>query len=159
MPHWRLRTRSLAYRCEPDIRLLEFPVMKYATNAAFANLDAWARQGVPAPRAEPLALLQDDEGLRFVTDEHGNAVGGLRSPWLEVPTATWHTNANGPMTCQSLGWEQPFGWARLEQLYGSAAGYSAQFAAAVERLVAERWRMGSGSDRKLGRWHRRRAVP
>jgi len=133
--HW-----PLAYRCDPDLPLLESPIMRDATNAAYANLDRWVRDGRPAPRAARIAVR--DGGTpqaAFVNDANGNVGGGVRSVYLDVPTATYHVSRTGPMTCRSLGYKTPFEWPRLEALHGSAKRYAARVLEAADRLVQERW--------------------
>lgn len=130
----------LPYRCDPDVPLMESTIMRDAVNAAFANLDRWVRTGTPAPRAERIAVA--DGGTpqaRFVTDRLGNATGGVRSPFLDVPTATYTTARSGPMTCRSLGFKTPFDWARLETIYRTSREYAGRFAASVDALVRSRW--------------------
>src|SRR5258708_19818552 len=54
-------------------------------NAALANLDLWVRKNVPPP---PGALINFQNGAP-VLDQFGNYTGGVRSPYLNVPTAQW----------------------------------------------------------------------
>jgi hypothetical protein len=123
--------------CTPPIPLMEFPVMRYVVNAAFANLDRWVRDGTPAPRAERVAVKNG--GASIATDEFGNAVGGVRSPYLDVPMATYYASTPGPGTCGNLGRKDAFTWERLETVYGASAKYASKFNEAVDRLVRERW--------------------
>jgi hypothetical protein len=126
--------------CTPPIPLNEFPVMRYVVNAAFANLDRWVRDGTPAPRAERIAVKNGGTPQAAIaTDEFGNAVGGVRSPFLDVPTATYFATTPGPGTCGNLGHKDAFGWERLENVYGTSAKYATRFNQAVDRLVKERW--------------------
>jgi hypothetical protein len=53
--------------------------------AALAHLERWADGGVPPPEAPRLVLGQDDRPLAL--DELGIAKGGIRSPWVDAPTA------------------------------------------------------------------------
>ena len=95
--------------CTPPIPLMEFPVMRYVVNAAFANLDRWVRDGTPAPRAERVAVKNGGTPQAAIaTDEFGNAIGGVRSPYLDVPTATYYASTPGPGTCGNLGHKDAF---------------------------------------------------
>ena len=73
--------------CDPAIPLMDTPIMSLAFNAAFANLDRWVRKGTPAPRA----AASRDQGCAaraqasIVTDQFGHGVGGLRTPYIDVP--------------------------------------------------------------------------
>ena len=100
-----------------------------AFNAAFRNLDQWVRRGTPPPRAEPIRV---DNG-KTVLDESGNAIGGVRSPYVDVPTAQWTGTSTGASFCFIAGHEKPFESARLKQLYPTHATY----VRAVQRNVAE----------------------
>jgi hypothetical protein len=137
----------LAYQCEPEMNLLEFPVMRYATNAAFASLDLWVREGTAPPMASRIELVDSGGALGFATDQDGNGIGGVPSPYLDVPSATYHTKAGGRGTCQNLGWKQAFSWAELEARYGSSDAYNLLFAESVDRLVQERWLTVSDGER------------
>ena len=129
-----------AEHCTPEIPLMEFPVMRYVVNAAFANLDRWVREGTPAPRAERIAVKNAGTPMAAIdTDEFGNAKGGVRSPYLDVPTATYAATTPGPGTCGNLGHKNAFTWERLEATYGGFAKFAARFDEAVDRLVRERW--------------------
>ncbi len=50
-------------------------------NAAVSHFDEWVRHGVRPPHA---ARLEFVDGT-FVTDEHGNVRGGIRTPHVDVP--------------------------------------------------------------------------
>jgi hypothetical protein len=136
-------------QCTPEIPLMEFPVMRYVVNAAFANLDRWVRDGVPAPKA---ARIEVKDGgtpqAALATDQFGNAIGGVRSPYLDVPAATYYASTPGPGTCGNLGRKEAFSWARLETIYGAHSKYASKFGEAVDRLVKERW-LTESDARKL----------
>src|SRR4029079_13999948 len=53
----------------------------------------------------------------------GNVVGGLRSPYLDVPTSTWYGSSTGPSFCVIGGHEVPFSAALLRQIYPSHRAY------------------------------------
>ena len=123
--------------CEPFGLINSFP-QPYVFAGAFANLDRWVREGTPPPRAEFLALSGSD----FINDEFGNALGGLRTPWLDVPTATFYPGRRGgstPFRCSDNGYWVPFTWSQREAVYGSFEGYAQRFLESVDRLVEERW--------------------
>ena len=48
------------------------------------NLDLWVRDGLAPPHADPILV----ENGAPVLDEFGNVQGGLRSPYVDVPTST-----------------------------------------------------------------------
>ncbi len=127
-------------QCEQETALLRVPIMTYALDAAYANLTRWVRDGVPAPRAPRVAVENGGTPqARVVLDQHGNAVGGVRTPHVDVPTATYFTSTRGPGLCGNLAHKEDFDWVRLNRLYGSPDGYAAKVAASVDRLVKDRW--------------------
>jgi len=117
----------------------EGPRSRFPTNIAFdamlQNLDRWARTGVAPPHAELIQRVNDTT----VVDEHGNVVGGVRSPYVDVPTSTWFGTATGASFCFIAGWERPFSAEKLAQLYPSKADYAAKVDASVRSLVAQRF--------------------
>ena len=109
---------------------------RYAMDAALAQLNHWALSGVPAAQA-PLIKIRNGA---YVTDKFGNAVGGLRTPAVQVPIATLtglgNTGTN-PL-CFLLGTTTPFTTAQLAKLYPNHAVY----VLAVERAAAADVRSG-----------------
>jgi hypothetical protein len=139
-------------QCEQETVLLRVPIMTYALNAAWANLTRWVRDGIPGPRASRVAVEHGGTPqARVVVDRHGNAVGGVRTPFVDVPTATYFTSTKGPGLCGNLAHKEDFDWATLNRLYGSPEGYSAKLAASVDQLVEERWLTESDGRRMKGR--------
>ena len=66
-------------------------------------------------------------------------VGGVRSPYVDVPTSTWFGSATGASFCFIAGYERPFSAEKLAQLYPSKADYVAKVDASVRALVAQRF--------------------
>jgi len=129
--------------CEPEIPLQQFPLQSYVLNGAFANLDAWVRKGTAPPHAERVMLKDGKVAL----DEYGNGLGGVRSPYVDVPTATYFTTAPGPGTCRELGYDVKFDWARLDAMYGSFKKYSAKVAQSIDRMAKDRYITESDAKR------------
>jgi hypothetical protein len=99
------------------------------------------RTGVPAPRAPHITAIGDGTpAATILTDEHGNALGGVRSPAVDVPTATYYGTTPGGGTCMLLwGSYKPFSTAQLQRLYTSHDAYVGQVTADVNALLNERW--------------------
>jgi hypothetical protein len=109
---------------------------RYVMDAAVAQLNRWARSGIPAPAA-PLIKVQNG---KYVTDKFGNAVGGVRNPAVQVPTATLTGLGNtgrNPL-CFLLGTTTPLSAAQLAKLYPNHAVY----VLATERAAAQDARAG-----------------
>jgi hypothetical protein len=61
------------------------PQMHYVLERAVDGLDAWVRDGTAPPTAPRLEVNAAEDG--FVLDELGVARGGVRTPWVDAPTA------------------------------------------------------------------------
>ena len=129
-PQWPFNAR-----CTPEIPLQQLPLQSYVLNGAFANLDTWVRKGTPPPHAERITVKDEKVAL----DEYGNGLGGVRSPYVDVPTATYFTTAPGPGTCRELGYDVKFDWARLDATYGSYKNYAAKVAQSIEKMAKDRY--------------------
>jgi hypothetical protein len=106
-----------------------------AFNAAFRNLDQWVRKGSAPPRAEPIRV----ENGKAMLDRFGIVVGGLRSPYVDVPTAQWTGTSTGASFCFIAGHEKPFDTARLKELYPTHAAYVRAIRRSVGELVGARF--------------------
>ncbi|RVU23712.1 hypothetical protein EOT10_16665 [Streptomyces antnestii] len=102
-------------------------------DAMLRNLEGWTEDGVTPPHAAPITVKNGTP----VLDEHGNVTGGLRSPYLDVPTSTWYGNST-PGSCDIAGHEVPFSRAQLSALYPSHGAYVSAVSANTRRLVSER---------------------
>jgi len=125
--------------CDPPIPMMAVPAMTYALDAAFANLKEWVRKGTPAPRAARIQTGAAPSGVALVLDTHGNGLGGVRNPYVDVPAATLFTNSNGPGVCREMGREAAFDAMQFQALYPSAKVYADKVAQVADRLVKERW--------------------
>ena len=127
-------------QCEPEMLLMKTPINTYVLDAAFTHLTRWVRDGVAPPKAARISV----EGAgtpqaRIVRDQFGNAVGGVRTPYLDVPIATYHTTTKGETFCPELGRAEPFPWGRLATVHGTPQNYATKVSQSVDRLVKERW--------------------
>jgi hypothetical protein len=130
-------------KCEPEIPLGDNPLLKYSYDAAFLNLDQWMRKGMEPPKADRI-LVKDGA---IVLDESGNGIGGVRSPFVDVPAATYYTTSSGPGTCAELGHAAPFDQARIKKLYPDAKEYSSKVAQSIDRMTKERFLTESDAKR------------
>jgi hypothetical protein len=156
-------------------RRSDFP-MDMLAGAALLNLRSWVVDGVAPPRAERLVVLPDralgrcglrDEARPLQRDEHGNAVSGVRSPWVDVPVASYYPHSTpqtrdggsspGPAgrrlspadIADLMGCMVPFTPDKLRALYGSPARYRELFAAGLERAIEGRWIAAADRERAL----------
>jgi hypothetical protein len=138
-----------AYNCDLNTGgLLELPVFQTSLNAAFYHLDQWARKGTPPPRAPRMTIKGEGTPQADVaTDQYGNGIGGVRSPYVDVPIATYVTHTPGQAVCRNLGYKVDFDWTRLETLYGSSKNYAAKVNQKIDQLVKEGWLLPSDGKR------------
>jgi alpha/beta hydrolase family protein len=113
-------------------------------DAALQNIDLWSRDGLPAPPGRDILVNNGQP----VLDEFGNVLGGLRSPYLDVPTSTWHASATGASFCSIAGYEIPFDQATLDELYPTQGAYVRAVRRDVRELVADRY-LTRADGRKL----------
>lgn len=102
----------------------------------WANMKAWLEQGRPMPSAEP--ILRDPAASDGIArDEHGNAKGGLRTPWVDVPEARYvaRISKENPLRAGM----KRFGAAKINALYGSREAYVAKCTGRVDQMVRDRW--------------------
>lgn len=117
---------------------------QYIFRGALVNLDKWVRQGTPPPHASPIELNdsvteKDVFGNTvpvIMRDQFGNALGGLRTPYLDVPIATYAPNSpQNPLSGQMFLFDQE----RLQQLYSTHEMYVQRFSEKVDVMVNSKW--------------------
>ena len=110
----------------------------YVVNAAVAHLDRWVRDGVHPPAGgDQLAIRLGKDKVDYQPDDHGNAIGGVRTPHVDVPVAVLSGlgNSGGPMA-HLCGRTVPFAPKKLRRLYRDRDDYLARYAAATAAAVA-----------------------
>jgi len=112
------------------------PQHHYVLQAAVAALNSWVRTGDAPPVAAPVEL-SDSEPPELVLDATGNAVGGVRTPWVDVPIARTSGLApeDSPMSFL-FGSGQLLDAETLGTLYPGGCGeYLERFTAALDRAI------------------------
>lgn len=104
-------------------------------NAIYRNLKAWVENGTPPPPSQNIEIADG----KAVLDAQGNVKGGVRSPFLDVPTSTWNGNSTGQSFCRIAGHEIPLTPPQLAALYPSQQAYEAAFKKSVDDLVKARF--------------------
>ncbi len=103
--------------------------------AALRSLDTWVRTGERPPRA---ARLETDGTPAFVRDGHGIALGGIRTPLVDVPVATLSGEPadTSSVLCLLMGSTTAFDPARLAALYPTPGAYLLAYTQAADAAVA-----------------------
>ncbi|MCF2525625.1 alpha/beta hydrolase domain-containing protein [Yinghuangia soli] len=106
----------------------------YLMRAALRSLSGWVA-GAAAPPSMP--RITTDAAGGVVRDQHGNALGGIRIPQLDVPiaTLTGDGNTGAGEFCFLTGTTVPFPAAKLDAMYADHASYVAAFDAAAQRTA------------------------
>ena len=96
----------------------------------------WAARGRIPPRAGTMEVDNDlADGTRVALDEHGNAKGGVRSTYLDVPIFRFTIPNSGPGLCSQTGYITPL--APLP--YRNKGQYVVKVLARLAHLVHEGW--------------------
>lgn len=102
-----------------------FP-MRFAYRAALDHLNEWL-QGGDQPPSAPRIEREDGD---VVTDDHGNALGGLRLPPIDVPIAFYDARS-----CEQRGRTYRFDEDTLAELYPTHDDYVAELEDTAEAAV------------------------
>jgi alpha/beta hydrolase family protein len=128
---------------------------------AFNNLARWIAKGVAPPHASRIQLEAD--GTTVKRDTHGNALGGVRSVFVDVPTASIMPTSLAPggvvkNPCAYAGYQLDFSPVQLQQLYRTHRGYVQRVTKDTGTLVRERFLLPE-SARKAVAAARRSNIP
>ena len=119
---------------------------------------SWVRTGKPPAHALRLRVAAGPPRT-IARDGHGNALGGIRTPQVDVPIAAFTGEQNGSIICRLFGTTAFFDAATLASLYPSHRAYVARFDTATRNAVRagallkadakllKRWASGSNVGR------------
>jgi hypothetical protein len=108
------------------------PQMHYVLQRAFDALDRWIRAGAAPPSAPRL----DVDGGTSATDRLGIGTGGVRTPWVDVPTRVLSGLGQPGNLTDLFGTTRPLDPAALRERYpGGRADHAREFAAATRAAV------------------------
>jgi hypothetical protein len=128
-----------AGRPVPPMNCNEGPRSRFPSHIFFdaflRNLQEWVISGIAPPPGDVIVVQNGQP----VLDAFGNVTGGLRSPYLDVPTSTWTGSSTGASFCFIAGHEVPFTEAQLLELYPSHGVYVNQVARDISSLVGDRF--------------------
>lgn len=104
----------------------QFP-LRYSVMAAIHYLDRWIKSGTPPPKG---ARYEFDGSGKLARDQYSNAKGGIRLPPIDVPVASYLSDA-----CNLGGITLPFTDLQLQQMYPTHADYYCKMKAATQRSI------------------------
>jgi hypothetical protein len=139
MPHNNARDRP-EFQTDP----CTLPVTDFHAGAFTAwglnVLVDWIANGKTPPHAPPITVEQGSIAL----DQYGNAKGGIRNVWVDVPIASYGVQGKGKTPaqdrqCSLAGTETPLPDATLKTLYKDKADYQKKVDRRLNALVKEGW--------------------
>lgn len=105
------------------------PQHHYVAEAALAQLNEWVATGNAPPESTHITL-QPSPHPSLVLDTNGNALGGVRTPWVDVPTS--RLSGVGSL----FGSTAPYDKAMLDQLYpGGREEYLRKFKVSLDSAI------------------------
>jgi hypothetical protein len=116
------------------------PQHHYVVQAAIAALTNWVATGDPAPSA-PTIEVSETEAPQPVRDDNGVTQGGVRTPWVDVPSARTSGVIPSAAASESImawlfGCGEPFDAATVGRLYpGGPTEYLKSFTAALDSAI------------------------
>jgi hypothetical protein len=119
-----------------DVPINAGPQHHYVALAALRQLNRWIVAGETPSKAQRLDVAPGAEP-QFAVDRNGNALGGVRSPWVDAPAATLSgSRKDGAGLLALLGATERFSPAKLRSLYpGGKPDYLAKFNAALDSSI------------------------
>lgn len=123
---------------------------RYVAQAALRALHDWVAAGTPPPRAARIELTSPRPPV-IKRDAAGNAVGGVRTPVLDVPVAT--LSGEGPPGAGGPGWlvgsTAAFDGADLVRRYRDEAGYLRAYAEALDAAISAGFLLAEHAEQML----------
>lgn len=109
----------------------------YVAKAGIAGLIHWVEQGEAPPQGERIQTTGEGEQTMISRDERGIALGGIRTPSVDVPVSTLSGEAppGGPSFCRLFGASYPFDDTTLTSLYGTKANYLEAFNNSLDKTI------------------------
>lgn len=100
----------------------------------FDNMYRWVADGTKPPSGKRIRRDADDITMK---DTHGNAIGGIRLPHIEISSATYGVGAGDD--CFLFGYQLPYAPDKLKTMYGTYDVYVDALRLSAERQVKEGW--------------------
>jgi hypothetical protein len=111
-------------------------VYQWVFSAALSSMADWVSNAIPPPNADRLSITSDNSSL--VYDTRGNALGGVRTPYVDSPAAILSgLEQTGPGKCDLWGRTELFDSALMASLYVDKDGYIRAVSDAADDAVAK----------------------
>ena len=117
----------------------------YVFNRGVRALNDWVNDGTLPPTSPQLIL--NDDGSDYLYDDLGNALGGIRSPYVDAPSAVLLGDANsGNSFCFLFGSTSLFSAEQMASLYVDKAGFVQAVTEATEAAVSADFLLREDAD-------------
>jgi hypothetical protein len=105
--------------------------------AGFTAFDKWVNDGTRPPSPPPFKL-SSTQPATLALDAHGNVIGGVRTPAVDVPVSALSgaPAAGANAICSLFGSTVAFTPAQLASLYGTQSNYVAQYTKSLNKAIA-----------------------
>lgn len=122
--------------------------LSYYVNTIFTAMINWVVNSTEPPVSN---YIKRDEHGEIEYDRFGNAVGGVRSPYLDVPIATYYPNSKSGNKSNFdelvYGTMEYFSYDKLIELYGSRSNYLTKFLYSVHDQIKNKYLIPSDTKR------------
>lgn len=152
MPHNNSRENPGFLNDPCTLPVTDFPAGAF-TALGLNHLIEWIANGKTPPHAPPIAVDQDsaNDGSPLALDEFGNAKGGIRNVWVDVPIATNSVLGKGKTPqqdrlCQLAGTKVPLPADTLKKLYRDKNDYVSKVDKRLKQLIDEGWFLAEYAD-------------
>jgi hypothetical protein len=123
----------------PGLEGCEGPASSFPDDAVargtFALLNRWVETGQKPPRAPRVKMADIATVSKVAVDQKGNAIGGVRSPYLDDALVRYDVHAPGSIICELAGHEAPVDHAALVKKYKSVDAYMKQFTKGLDAMI------------------------
>ena len=160
MAHIDSRDAAAYYPNPCKLPISRFPMAAYMS-VALNHLWKWIDKGTIPPRAERILIDRNEanDGSLMALDEFGNARGGIRNPYVDLPVKKYAVRNSGAVPpvpnahpfvasrppeaqaqlCGLAGYEEPLTAAQLKKLYKDPADYRSRVAKRYDELTKQGW--------------------
>ena len=152
MPHNNARDIPFFFTDPCTLPITDFPAGSF-TALGLNYLIEWIAHGIAPPHAPYIEVDQDpsNDGSYLRLDEFGNARGGVRNVWVDVPIATYGVFGVGKVAtsdrlCLLIGTEVPFSEEVLSALYRNRGQYVSRINRRLMELVRDGWFLPEYAD-------------
>ena len=132
---------TIAYLPNPcALPVSDFPWGAMAAMGLHHLID-WVDLGSVPPHAPPLEFDNNraNDGSRLALDENGNAKGGVRNTYVDVPAAAYGVANGTSFKCSIAGWRIAYDEETLRELHKNQGAYFARVNRRLMELVREGW--------------------